>query len=57
MVDEVDRNNWVLLHGGAKEIARDVWDLGKEFGLVHRGEEGEIVQELMVGVERGEEAA
>jgi len=47
---EIDRKNWVLLHGRAKEIARDVWDLVKDFGLIHKGDEGEIIQELMVGV-------
>ena len=51
---EIERKSWILLHGEAKEIAKDVWDLGKYFGLIHKGEEGEIIQELMDGVKRGE---
>jgi hypothetical protein len=27
-----------------------VWDIGKDFGLVHKGEEGEILQELITEV-------
>lgn len=38
-----EKNNWVLLHGDSIEVAKDVWDLGKFFGLIHRGEEEEIV--------------
>ncbi|CAJ2667474.1 unnamed protein product [Trifolium pratense] len=52
--NEVDRKNWVLLHGEAKEVAKDVWDLGKDYGLLHKGEEGEIIQELVLGVKSGE---
>lgn len=51
--DEFDRVNWRLIHGEAKEIAQYVWDLGKGFGIIHKGEEGEIVQKLDVGVSRG----
>ncbi|KAK2409350.1 hypothetical protein QL285_044780 [Trifolium repens] len=49
MESETEKNNWILLHGDAKEIARDVWDLGKDYGLIHKGEEGEIIQELIKG--------
>lgn len=48
------RNSWAMLHGNVVEVAKGVWDLGKEIGLVHRGEEGEIVQELAVRVKGGE---
>lgn len=34
-------------------MAKDVLDLGKEFGLFHKGEEGEIIEELEVGVKGG----
>lgn len=27
-----------------------MWDLEKEYGQVHKGEEGEILQELIVGI-------
>ncbi|XP_058759957.1 uncharacterized protein LOC131633263 [Vicia villosa] len=54
--DEADRDNWRLIHGDAREIAKDVWDLGKDFGLIHKGEEGELVQELISGVRKGAEA-
>jgi hypothetical protein len=54
MENDSERNSWLLLHGEAREIARDVWDLGKDFGLMHKGEEGEILQELVVGVKGGE---
>ncbi|XP_058787158.1 uncharacterized protein LOC131661586 isoform X1 [Vicia villosa] len=52
--NESDRKMWVLLHGDAKEVAKDVWDLGKDYGLLHKGEEGEIIQELVSGVKIGE---
>jgi hypothetical protein len=48
--NETEKKNWALIHGDAKEIARDVWDIGKDFGLVHKGEEGEILQELITEV-------
>ncbi|MCH80824.1 hypothetical protein A2U01_0001598 [Trifolium medium] len=54
--NEADRNNWVILHGEAKEVARNVWDLGRDYGLIHKGEEGEILQELTIGVKGGEVA-
>jgi hypothetical protein len=54
--NEADKRNWVLLHGEAREVARDVWDLGKEFGLIHRGEEGEIFQELTEGMKGSDRA-
>ncbi|WJX63961.1 hypothetical protein P8452_48790 [Trifolium repens] len=54
--NDIERNNWRLLHGDAKEVARDVWDLGKEFGLVHKGEEGEILQELTKGTKDRQQA-
>jgi hypothetical protein len=48
--NKIERKNWTLVHDEAKEVARDVWDLGKDFGLMHRGgEEGEILQELALG--------
>ncbi|MCH79669.1 transcription factor PIF1-like [Trifolium medium] len=49
--NETEKRNWVLVHGEAKEVARDVWDIGKDFGLVHKGEEGEILQELITEVQ------
>jgi hypothetical protein len=54
--NDIERNNWRLLHGDAKEVARDVWDLGKEFGLIHKGEEGEILQELTKGTKDRQQA-
>lgn len=43
-----------MLHGYAIEVAKDVWDSGKAAGLIHRGKEGEIVQELAIVV-KGQE--
>jgi hypothetical protein len=52
----MERKNWKILHGSAKEIAKDVWDLGKDFGLMHKGEEGEILQELTMETNEGDGA-
>jgi hypothetical protein len=54
--NEMERKNWKILHGSAKEIAKDVWDLGKDFGLMHKGEEGEILQELTMETNEGDGA-
>lgn len=43
-----------MLHKGAKEVAKDIWDLGKEYGIVHRGKEGEILQEMEVWLKGAE---
>jgi hypothetical protein len=41
-----------LLHGGVREIAQGVWDFGKEIGTIIEGEEGEIVQQLVINEDR-----
>lgn len=54
MGTELERNSFVILHGNVVEVAKDVWDLGKEIGLIHKEMEGELVQELVVEVKGGE---
>jgi hypothetical protein len=49
--------NWVIKHGDAREVAQGVWDFGKEVGLVKNGEEGEVLQELLILEERDRVAA
>lgn len=47
---ELERSSWVMLHRNVVEVAKDVWDFGKQIGLIYKGEEGEIVQELALRV-------
>lgn len=53
--NESDRRNWVLRHGDAKEVAKEIGEPGKDYSIIHKGEEGEILHELIVKL-KGKEA-
>lgn len=50
----MEKKSWILLHEDTVEVAKDIWDLEKDFRLIVKGEKGDIVQKLVVGLEGGE---
>lgn len=44
----------MLMYYFLLRIAKDAWDLGKDFVLMHIGEEGEIIGEFITGMKGGE---
>lgn len=38
--------NWMIMHKGVEEVAREVWEFGKMMGISYHGNEEEVLKRL-----------
>lgn len=50
--NDMEKRNWTILHGNTGEMAKDVWDLGKDCRLIHKGGGRRNITRIREGGER-----